>query len=368
MGHIERDFMETKSVLTINENDKLASIRTFLSWLLSQKRVDTLLVLLAQSSRSKMAMALVNNPEMLKQADPLAPIMPRNAAQLISEMTRLNPPGKKIGVVLRPCELRDLVELVKLKQASLDNLILIGLDCSGTYNLAEYKKYLQDGNSTNHPLRKACQVCEYPSPLNADIVIGLTGTDGIIIEAVSGKGNDVLQDTGFDRAANTEISKRQTALSEEKARRITARDKLFEQMGTDVIGPDKLLDTMASCVNCHNCRVACPICYCKECFFDSPTFDWEADKYVSWSARKGAFKMPADTLLYHLTRCNHMATSCVGCGMCSEACPNDVPVFDIFRLVGSRVQKEFDYVPGRSLDEEPPQTVFKEDELKDIGR
>jgi len=365
--------METKYSLSVKEGDRLSGIREFLSKLLSLKQIESLLVLMRQG-KGKAAMALVSSPEMLKNADPLAPFMTRNAAQLISEMTRLNPPGKKIGVVLRSCELRALVELVKLKQASLDNLVLIGIDCAGTYKLSDYKAYLTDKEHQNDTgvdtglIRKACQVCEFPNPLNADIIIGTTGISGVIIQANGDKGTKLLKDFGLAAAGETEISKRNAALSEEKTRRIAARDRLFEQIGKDIIGPEKLLDTLASCVNCHNCRVACPICYCKECLFDSPTFDWEADKYVSWSVKKGAFKMPADTLLYHLTRCNHMATSCVGCGMCSEACPNDVPVFDIFRLVGSRVQKEFDYVPGRSLDEEPPQTVFKEDELKDIGR
>ena len=77
--------------------------------------------------------------------------------------------------------------------------------------------------------------------------------------------------------------------------------------------------------------------------------------------------MPNDTLLFHLTRLNHMVVSCVGCGLCSEACPNDVPVARIFRLVGSRVQKTFDYVPGRSLEEELPLTTFKEAELEEVG-
>jgi formate dehydrogenase subunit beta len=112
----------------------------------------------------------------------------------------------------------------------------------------------------------------------------------------------------------------------------------------------------------------CPICYCKECFFDSATFDWEAEKYLGWAEKKGALKMPTDTLLYHLTRLNHMVASCVGCGMCQEACPNDVPVFSVFRLVGAQVQGDFNYVPGRSLEEEPPLTVFREDELGEIGK
>jgi hypothetical protein len=39
----------------------------------------------------------------------------------------------------------------------------------------------------------------------------------------------------------------------------------------------------------------------------------------------------------------------------------------IFQLTGDKVQKLFDYIPGRSLEDELPPTVFKEDELKWIG-
>lgn len=53
--------------------------------------------------------------------------------------------------------------------------------------------------------------------------------------------------------------------------------------------------------------------------------------------------------------------------LCQEACPNEIPVFSIFRLVGSRVQKVLDYLPGRSLDEELPLATFKEVELPKVG-
>ena len=77
--------------------------------------------------------------------------------------------------------------------------------------------------------------------------------------------------------------------------------------------------------------------------------------------------MPTDSLLFHLTRLNHMVMSCVGCGLCQEACPNDIPLFPIFRLVGEQVQRSFDYVPGRSLEEELPLSVFRENELSEVG-
>jgi formate dehydrogenase subunit beta len=362
--------MGNKLVFAVKKGDQLTSVRAFLKRLLEQKRVDTLLVLLEQGTEGKATMALVSNPEMLKYANPLAPTMPRNAAQVVSEMTRIAPSKKKVGIVLRSCELRALTELVKLKQANLDNLVLIGMDCAGTYESSDYKKFVQEGKTGSYPIRKACQVCEYPAPLIAGVVIGLFGTDtsGILVEAASPGGEKLLKDMGFKAADEADVSKRQTALSELTTQRVASRDKLFEQLNNEVTGPDKILATLSSCTTCHNCRVMCPICYCRECFFDSPTFDWEADKYLGWAERRGALRMPSDTLLYHLTRLNHMAACCVGCGMCSEACPNDVPVFDIFRLVGARIQKEFNYVPGKNRDEEPPLAVFKEGELEDMGR
>ena len=74
--------------------------------------------------------------------------------------------------------------------------------------------------------------------------------------------------------------------------------------------------------------------------------------------------MHSDTLIFHLTRMSHMATSCVSCGMCDSACPNKLPVSTIFGLIGKELQEMFSYVPGRDLEEDPPVSAFKEDELQ----
>jgi hypothetical protein len=64
-----------------------------------------------------------------------------------------------IAVVLRPCEIRALVELVKLQQASMDPFLVIGVDCWGTYSVQDYAMKVsqssQDAGAVNTRLRYA---------------------------------------------------------------------------------------------------------------------------------------------------------------------------------------------------------------------
>jgi formate dehydrogenase subunit beta len=203
--------------------------------------------------------------------------------------------------------------------------------------------------------------------LIADITIGLIGNDfdkEILLLANTPIGEQIVDGLGLPTAKE---DGRQAAIDKLVTKRVNRRDEVFEQTLAETKGLEKLTSVFAPCIGCHNCRDVCPVCYCRECVFDSQTFSFEADKYLDWASRKGALRVPTDTLLFHLTRLNHMGTSCVGCGQCQEACPNDVPVFRIFRLVGSKVQPLFSYVPGRSADETLPLTTFKEAEFEKVG-
>jgi len=296
-------------------------------------------------------------------------------------MTKKSPPSRKMAVVLRPCELRALVELVKLKQASLENIVTIGVDCFGTYSMSKYaEKASQSASLTQEFLKKAsegngdadlrlvCQICEYPVPLTSDLTIGLVGLDSgksILVEANTPAGEEALEKLGLGGGDDLG-GKREAAVSRLLSDRRRKAEEFLEQTRKEVSGLDKLISIFSTCITCHNCRTACPICYCKECFFDSPTFEMEADKYLRLADKRGAIKMPTDTLLFHITRMNHMGISCVGCGSCEEACPNDIPVAKLFRLVGADLQKLFEYVPGRRLEDELPLTTFREEELTEV--
>ncbi len=372
--------MESNAILPVGKEGLPEAIKKFLRDLLEKKLVDALFAPLELPGKANVLPTIITNLEMLETVNPLAPVMPVNSARMVSRLTGISSSPNKLAVVMRPCELRALVELVKLKQASLDNLLLIGIDCPGTYSVSHYSKLAKENGpllrnlllnfteGKEDPLqRKTCQICEHPFPLKADIVIGLVGVNidsAIVLESQTEPGKKIIEALGLKEGT---ADGRKAAIDKLVARRNERKEKLFKQIQDEVQGLEKLRSTLATCVNCHNCRTACPLCYCRECFFDSPLFDFEAGKYLKWAERKGAQVMPTDILLYHLTRLNHMAISCVGCGMCTEACPNEIPVSDIFRLVGCELQKSFDYLPGKSLDEELPLTTFKEDELGEVG-
>jgi formate dehydrogenase subunit beta len=149
------------------------------------------------------------------------------------------------------------------------------------------------------------------------------------------------------------------------ARRVGRRDEMFARTQAAIDGIEKAAAYFADCINCYNCRVACPVCYCKECVFVTDVFNHEPAQYLQWAERSGVLKMPTDTLFYHLTRLAHMSTACVGCGQCSNACPNDIPVMEVFRTVARHTQQAFDYEAGRDL-EAPPLSVFKESEFPEV--
>jgi formate dehydrogenase subunit beta len=371
-----------RTAISVESNDVLAAIRGFLKRLLETETVDLLLVPV-ETQAGAITPMLVADPDQLDAADPLAPVMGINAARAVSRLV-IREPGARIGAVLRPCELRALIELVKLKQASLDDLVTIGLDCAGTYDVPDYAAKTQkrktpkakaklwrdlydelaaDPAASNAALRDACQMCEKPHVEGADITLELFGADltaGVPVTLP----DEMAEMLGLSPAKKK--GPRAGLVKKVVAQRKRVRDARFGEV-RQRLEEEGIEGVFAACVRCHNCMTVCPICYCKTCLFQSPLYDREPVQYANWARSKGACRLPADTMLFHLTRLNHMALSCVGCGMCTSDCPADLPVGLVFRAIGQQVQRAFDYSPGRDAEEPLPLVTFQEDEWMEIG-
>lgn len=112
--------------------------------------------------------------------------------------------GGRLGVVVRGCDERALIEMAKLGQVDMDRLTLIGLACSETQ-------------------ARAC-VCAHPYPRHIDV--------GERVEGV-----------------------------------VPADDERVQMLlGQDVEGRRAFWQqAFARCIKCYGCRNVCPVCVCDEC-------------------------------------------------------------------------------------------------------
>lgn len=370
--------------IQVKDRNPVLALQGFLKNLLEKGEIGGVLVPMHLSGKGMPMPTLVTDPAQLDQADPLAPAFPLNAARMVSRLTH-GQPGTRLAAVLRPCEIRAFVELIKLNQGSLEDVLLIGLECLGAYDNNSYQRFaegrsgipttlgflesVRGGNGaakSGVDLAPACKACEFPATDITDLLIGVVGVgldQPMPVKANTVRGQGLLNLLDL---RDVEDGGRKQALDDLIATRVAYRDEMFAQTGQAVASMQGLADYLSRCVNCYNCRVACPVCYCKECVFVTDVFDHKPWQYVGWARQKGMLKMPTDTLFYHLTRLTHMSTACVGCGQCSNACPNGIPVMELFRTVAARTQAGFDYQPGRSLEEPPPLSVFKEREFGEV--
>jgi formate dehydrogenase subunit beta len=326
---------------------------------------------------------LVTDPAALANSAPLAPTLPFHSSTILKGLSsELEMP---VAVVMKSCEIRASIELEKFQQTDLSNVIVVGVDCVGTYDVAEFASLSSDDRQLrfdNHitqyrtgtpkqiaenSVRSACARCLQPIPDQADLHVSLPAFRGdeVIGFTIGPRFAEAIRDAvGLEWSEDDDAEPDASAATKELlSLKETARATMIEELRATAGDPVGLTTLLSTCIRCHNCMSVCPICYCKECVFKSSVFERKANALLGLAKRKGAARMPADTLVFHLTRMSHMGTSCVSCGMCESACPSDIPVSSLFTMIGSELQTMFEYQPGASPDEEPPVKVFKEDEL-----
>jgi formate dehydrogenase subunit beta len=364
--------------LTVNKPPEEA-LRAFLAFLLREKKAAAVLTLDRIGDGNAAVYSLITDADKLELASPLLPMMPANAGRLLAEITELGPSPEPIAAVLKPCELRALVELKKLNQANLDNLLLISFTCGGVFPLAvrnngrideglpQYRDALAKGEIADD-IRPTCKACEHFVPYNADLTVALVGSpagDGTSTFYInSQRGAEALE--GFE-GQRAEATLETDALEALRAKRADDATKLYTESETAAPGLDGLISIFGRCLSCRGCSNVCPICYCELCYFDSAVEDPAPSKFEAQLSHRKATRVPAGTIAFHLGRMTHMVVSCVGCGMCSDVCPAGIPVATLFSMVGRRAAGVFSYVPGKDLDEDLPLKKFEADELAHLG-
>jgi formate dehydrogenase subunit beta len=340
--------MNVNRIITVSEGNTLGAVQAFMSSLLSRNLVDALFVP-QTAADSTVSAALVSNPDAVKRSNPFAPIMVANAAKQVAEAT-MKQPDRHIGAVLRPCEIRALVELAKRGRANLADLTVVGIDCLGTFAPFDYmRKMLTAGSATEMAMqcmrvaeegeiacqtRTACQMCERPAPRGADVTLGFIGVDAtrellVIAADESADARLKLGEVTWREATEREVVKREATLTNIIAKHNTHAERELVRLEMSFGGLAGALTTLATCTECRSCLQACPL------------YDGELDD-------------PTLSLVGQLGAVSKWLVSCSGCGMCEESCPNNVPLATVARALSRPLRAKFGYTPGRSVDEKLP--------------
>ncbi|MGD9116900.1 MAG: hypothetical protein PVJ61_06990 [Dehalococcoidia bacterium] len=368
--------VDNKGALFAAEGGPREKVVAFLKQAIGKGCFDAVLIPVRAAGTDSFSYLVTRDESILDNAYPLPPVMPVQGAKAISGLTGHGPGHKKIAAVVRPCEARATVELFKLGQVDLENIYLITIDCPGALPLADWAQdarkaeaefaKVQKGEA-GESLRPACQICDkFSASGGQDLHIGVLGVKGgaICLIPNSPKGESILGCLGMAADADTSGWKK-TVNSLTEARK-EQRRKFMQEFKPKATGLDNLLNTFSQCINCHNCMRVCPICYCRQCLFDSGDMKFAFEDYLNRAEISGGLRLPPETLLFHIGRMLHMSLSCVSCGACEDACPTAIPVAQVFSLVGGQNQEEFDYVPGRSREEPLPLRVYQEKEFEEV--
>jgi formate dehydrogenase subunit beta len=327
--------------------DPLGALQSFLRKVWEQAGLDALLIATGSDRPSSGNARLIEKPELIGEVNPFSPLMTENLAREIPRLIR-EQPGKRLGVLLRPCELRALVEVAKHTPVKLENLLTIGIDCLGTLSLEDYEwraeqmetadglsdealQFARQGGILDYRHRIACQMCAMPGAQIADLNInflGLPVSQQILVQACDTKIAERLhlEQITSGEAGSQVIQMHERALAQLNERRQRTLERAAKNLAEDQPhNIEALIAQLEQCGECQDCMVVCPICSAEFPERDAQGH-FTSQAMVRW------------------------LVSCAGCGMCEQACSSQLPLATIFSLIRKQLEEELRYSPGTDWD------------------
>ena len=247
---------------------------------------------------------------------------------------------RKVGVVVKGCDSRALVQIIQEQGLKREDVVLIGIPCKGVIDPKKINKmfpkqkglgdveeddsgnYLVTINNETHTIPKeellsdVCKSCEYPNPVIYDVLIG-----------------EKIEDFKIEKFERVEVLENKP---------LEERWQYWE-------------NHFQNCIRCYACREACPLCYCNECMADLLEPQW-VRRSVDLS----------ENTAWNVMRAFHLAGRCISCGECERACPVNIPLMELNKFIEKEVKGMFDYTSGLDVEEKPLLGMFKPDDPEDF--
>ncbi|OIQ50508.1 succinate dehydrogenase/fumarate reductase iron-sulfur subunit [Pseudodesulfovibrio hydrargyri] len=249
--------------------------------------------------------------------------------------------GRKVGVVVKGCDSRSVVELLQEKLINRDEVVIFSTACEGVVSTRKIRDAIDtldyveeaviDGDAFTvtadgvaYDLKMAdvgaskCARCRNHAPVISDVFVGETPAEDLA--------DDYADVTSFEEQPQ--------------------EDRLAFWMGE-----------MNRCVRCYACRNACPLCVCRDhCVAQS--------REPHWLTQEDTVQ---NKWFFQMIHAMHLAGRCTECGECERACPVGIPLLLLKRKMNKEILDVFDYRAGMDVNAVPPLQAFKveEDNIKE---
>jgi formate dehydrogenase subunit beta len=329
------------------KGDPLGAVQHFMQAVWEQAHLDRLLT----SDNGSPGAHLIDDPLALGQVNPFRPLMRENLARHVPGALNHHP-EEKVGVLLRPCEMRALVEMHKRDPIARERLVSVCFDCLGTYPQDEYEwraariesqerlsseplRFARQGGILAYRYRAACQTCASPGSESADLnihVLGLPVREQILVHTGNHGSASVvdLADLTNGPAEEELVAQHTHILARQAEIHHQTMERVMKTLG-DLLPRDseQLVRQFESCGDCQRCMAACPICTAE-------------------------FPRRGPEGRYPIQAIQRWLISCAGCGMCEQVCTSNLPLGVIFGTIRERLKAEYEYMPGGDWAEQLP--------------
>jgi formate dehydrogenase (coenzyme F420) beta subunit len=305
--------------------DPLGALQEFIKTLWEQTDLDIMVI---APSNGKF---VLESPDELEHVNPFQPLMKLNTARLVVDTVKKRP-GKRLGAMLRPCEMRALNEMAARGAIKREEVLAICTDCLGTFPAEEYEwrterspkgltketlQFAPQGGISAYRYRPACQMCAEPGATEGDVNIGVFGLpvrQSMLVNAQDG--SVALKSLTDGWATDDLVSKREQTLAKISERHVRTRERVLKSLDENLPADvQHLLAQFESCDDCQACMNVCPICSVDE---PRKTKDGKLvrEDVVNW------------------------LLSCAGCGMCEQSCPQHQPLSAVFSHIRQQIEAE----------------------------
>jgi formate dehydrogenase subunit beta len=305
--------------------DPLGALQKFIKTLWEQTDLDVIVV--APNGHG----FLLESPDELEHMNPFRPLMKLNTARLVVDTAKKRP-GKRVGAMLRPCEMRALNEMAARGALRRDDVLAVCTDCLGTFPADEFEwrtersekgltkdtlQFAPQGGISAYRYRPACQMCAEPGATDGDVNVGVFGLPVRQFVLVNAHKEGLTLESMTNGLADDElVSKREHTLGKISERHVRTRERVLKSLDENLPADvQELLLQFESCDECQACMNVCPICTVDQPRKDD-TGKLVREDVVSW------------------------LLSCAGCGMCEQACPQYQPLSAVFSHIREQVEAE----------------------------